>query len=400
MQNRLHHIAETYARVWQGTVPTLPRLEVIPWGVDTQLFAPKDKPAARRELDLPLHRDIVLCIGRVRIQDKMDWSPLLLAFEQASRALTRRPLLVLAGSADIRYAEYLVAQAAQLGLRDSVRVFFNCPAVCLGSLYAACDVFVSPVDSLSESFGLTIVEAMACGRPVIASDWNGYKELVIHGETGFKVRTDWADCLRGLDILAPSFHASGLQEHLHAGQSVCVDVQQMAGYMVELLKNSAFREKMGRQARARVMRSYDWPVVVTQWEALWRELGAIERTVQRQPEPHFEYLEPRPFQHFSHYATRMIDDSVLVRLTSRGRATQAGKGPLLLHPRAQGLLQPQEMRAILSAIRASAWVSPSITVGKLVESLAKGRGLRRERALMHIMWLAKYDLIVLESSRE
>src|SRR5438045_1160308 len=45
---------------------------------------------------------------------------------------------------------------------------------------------------------------MACGRPVVASDWDGYRELIGHGETGFKVRTEWADCLGGLDELAPT----------------------------------------------------------------------------------------------------------------------------------------------------------------------------------------------------
>ena len=70
---------------------------------------------------------------------------------------------------------------------------------------------------------------MACGRPVVASDWDGYKELIVHGETGFKVRTDWADCLGELNQLAPVLY--GDQEHLHVGQSVSVDMRQMVGYL-------------------------------------------------------------------------------------------------------------------------------------------------------------------------
>ena len=97
--------------------------------------------------------------------------------------------LVLAGGADSEYSEQVVAHAAQLGLGSDLRTFFNLPPACLPSLYAASDVFVSPADSPSESFGLTIVEAMACGRPVVASDWDGYKDTVRHGEDGFRIPT-------------------------------------------------------------------------------------------------------------------------------------------------------------------------------------------------------------------
>jgi D-inositol-3-phosphate glycosyltransferase len=111
-----------------------------------------------------------------------------------------------------------LAHAARLGLQNDLRTFFACPPACLPSLYAACDVVVAPTDSPSETFGLTVAEAMAAGRPVVASDWDGYKELIVHGETGFKVRTDWADCLGHVNDLAPFLPWD--QEHLHVGQSV------------------------------------------------------------------------------------------------------------------------------------------------------------------------------------
>jgi glycosyltransferase involved in cell wall biosynthesis len=90
MALRLGDISERYASFWQGKAPTLPRLEVIPWGVDTSRLAPQDQTLARRDLDLPLDRPIVLCIGRVRIEDKMDWSPLLLCLANVSRATCHR----------------------------------------------------------------------------------------------------------------------------------------------------------------------------------------------------------------------------------------------------------------------------------------------------------------------
>ena len=45
--------------------------------------------------------------------------------------------------------------------------------------YAAADIFVSLSDNIQETFGLTPVEAMAAGLPVVASDWDGYRETIV-----------------------------------------------------------------------------------------------------------------------------------------------------------------------------------------------------------------------------
>ena len=54
---------------------------------------------------------------------------------------------------------------------------------------ASGDVFLSLPDNIQETFGLVVVEAMASGLPVLGSDWDGYRDLVVHGETGFLVPT-------------------------------------------------------------------------------------------------------------------------------------------------------------------------------------------------------------------
>ena len=56
-------------------------------------------------------------------------------------------------------------------------------------VWQAADVFTSLSDSIQETFGLVILEAMASGLPVVASDWDGYRDLVIDGVTGFLVPT-------------------------------------------------------------------------------------------------------------------------------------------------------------------------------------------------------------------
>ena len=55
--------------------------------------------------------------------------------------------------------------------------------------FGAADLFVTVSDNLQETYGLTVIEAMASGLPVVAAGWNGYQETVRHGETGFLVPT-------------------------------------------------------------------------------------------------------------------------------------------------------------------------------------------------------------------
>lgn len=394
-ERRLSDIAERYSRVWDRPVPRLPRLEVIPWGVDAGRFVPRNPLLARRDLDLPTDRLILLCNGRLRIQDKMDWIPLLLIFEHVCRRVKERPLLVLAGSDTTDYGQYLLRQAASMGLGNDVRAFFNLPPASLPSLYAASDVFVAPTDTLTETFGLTIVEAMACGRPVVASDWNGYKELIAHGETGFKVRTHWANCFAELNDLAPVLDCD--HEHLHMSQAVSVDVPEAARFITELLQNPALRQEMGHRARMRVERLYDWPVVVAQWEEMWSELAAIARVLPEEPSGPLEHLKPNSFNHFWHFPSEIVDNATTVRLTDRGKKVLANKAPLLLDPWSQGLLKPEMMRTVLTALKATGWFSSKYgtAIGELVELLEKPQGIGRDRILMHLMWLAKYDLVSL-----
>lgn len=393
MERRLLRIADSYSRAWDHPVPPLPRLELIPWGVDTQRFAPRNQADARRDLELPADRPIVLCIGRLQIHDKMDWTPLLLAFERLCRTSKSRPLLVLAGADPSGYGQQVLAHAVQLGIREHVRAFFNLPPAMLAPLYSACDVFVSPTDSPSESFGLTIAEAMASGRPVVASDWDGYKELIVHGETGFKVRTDWADCLGTLNALGPCLWSD--QEHLHVGQSVAVDVAQMANHLTQLLDNDDLRQQMGLRARAHAVALYDWPVVVRQWQELWAELLAVARSINRTEPDRLDYLRPEYFRDFAHYATRIIGEETPVSLTPRGQQLLDQHGPLLLHPLTRGFLEPRLLHATLAAVKAAGWLAGGLQVGAIMRVLEKAHGVCRDSTLMHIMWLAKYDLVSL-----
>lgn len=87
---------------------------------------------------------------------------------------------------DIRLVTEL---CGSVGLGSQVTIEANVSQERKDLLYSASDVFCSLVDNYQETFGLTLLEAMSHGLPVIASDFNGYRELVQPGITGFLVPT-------------------------------------------------------------------------------------------------------------------------------------------------------------------------------------------------------------------
>ena len=150
---------------------------VIPNAIDTLRFTPQTRAAKRntsRQLFGYTDSDFVaLLIGN-------DWKKKGLdALLNALASLKALPLRALVIGHDD--PEIYCPLLHQLGLRD--RVKFESPSPDVLSFYAAADLYVAP--SLEDAFNLPVVEAMACGLPVIASSQTGASELIRDGETGF-----------------------------------------------------------------------------------------------------------------------------------------------------------------------------------------------------------------------
>ncbi|HXO19410.1 MAG TPA: glycosyltransferase [Thermoanaerobaculia bacterium] len=157
--DRVVAFTEAAARMIRGRAPRA-RVEVIPHGVDLDLFRPGVTPVA---LDLP--RPIVLAAGAVDAHKRMA-----LAVEAVAR-LGRASLVVLGQGPEAAAVDRLAA--ARLPGRYLRTV---APRTDMPSWYAAADCFTLP--SLTESFGLAYLEAMACGRPCVAPDDEVRREVV------------------------------------------------------------------------------------------------------------------------------------------------------------------------------------------------------------------------------
>ncbi|MDE3178208.1 MAG: glycosyltransferase family 4 protein [Acidobacteriota bacterium] len=381
------------------------RLDLIPHGVDTDLFKPRDKLELRLKLGLPRKACIILFLGRLSFIDKADLFPLLFAFKDLAekRAPAPKPFLVLAGSDPAGYARALEDFARELGLRNSVKIIRRPSEAHL--LLAAADIFVSPTDSLQESFGLSVIEAMACGTPQVVSDWDGYRETVRHGVTGFLVPTYWARSDSDICDIAPLFGNEWDYDHALLAQSVAVDNGKLRGYLEALIANPGLRSEMSKNSRARAVSQFSWRVIVKQWEDLWRELSQCAGDVPMGGTSRMSYARPAYFEAFNHYATEVLSDESQLRMTPLGRKLLAGRTPGLdTYPSVRtGLIEKARLLQTLSEFNStsSGYAPPAVpsgrkTLGEVAEALM-GENTRhaRDLAKRQVFWLLKQGYVEL-----
>jgi glycosyltransferase involved in cell wall biosynthesis len=161
-----HWLAEIAAR--SPIVKACGGVRVISPGIDTTVFRPQDKNLCRKHLDLPADAFVIIT-GGASLNDANKNVPWL--FEQLSDLPDLRGVIVLAfGEGTVPVPNGLNVRFTG-GIRDRHD---------LGRFFAAADVFVSA--SLMETYGLTLVEAMACGTAVVAFRVGGIPEAAPHGQ--------------------------------------------------------------------------------------------------------------------------------------------------------------------------------------------------------------------------
>jgi len=153
---------------------------VIPNGFRSDLFYPRDSLECRKALNLPQDKKIILTVGNLEPVKGQRY-----LVEAVQRIIRERKniLCVIVGAGKVRTA--LERQIRSLGLEDYILLAGGKPHDEIPLWMNACDLFVLP--SLRESFGVVQIEAMACGKPVVATRNGGSEEIVISEEYGLLV---------------------------------------------------------------------------------------------------------------------------------------------------------------------------------------------------------------------
>ena len=258
-----------------------PQLPVIPLPLPASAMTVQtlDKRAARTALDLPDTASVVLWLGRLSVFTKFDPWPTYAILERVSRAL-KQPLVLLECGPDDRPSQEPILS----DLRE------KCPNVHFRRLggvepvseelkrqaLSASDLALSLVDNTQETFGLAVAEAMAAGLPVVASNWNGYRDLVRHGVDGYLVPSRWASTA---PVVSPRLgwqQFAGIETFpVVAGalaQLVQLDSDAAVKALLSLLSCPELRHQMGQSALSRANELFAEEVVMNQYQELFAEL--------------------------------------------------------------------------------------------------------------------------------
>lgn len=299
-------------------------LPVIPLGVDAPAFAASegDRHTARQALGLATDDVAFLFAGRLTYHAKANPAVLYQALEAAAKR-TGKPLICIeAGvfpNASIREA----FEKAQRLLAPSVRFILadGAQEALYRQAWQAADIFVSLSDNVQETFGLTPVEAMAAGLPVIVSDWNGYKDTVRDGIDGYRVPVTLPPPGAGEDLAMRHATEQDTYDYFIGRTSLMtvVDPVTLVERIVALAQDPDLRARLGRAGQMRAVTEFDWPKILDRYAGLAGELGEIRLSAgKRAPLPWPG--RPDPCDLFQTFPTRTLSGGWRVRRTADATA--------------------------------------------------------------------------------
>jgi glycosyltransferase involved in cell wall biosynthesis len=215
------------------------KLIEMPNGVDTDAFSPgADGGGLRERLGIPSEATVaafVATLDRAHHFKRLD-----VAIEAVARAAGEAIHLVVAGDGELRAG--FERQARDAGLAGRAHFLGAVPHAELPAVLAGADLFLLTTEP-PESFGIVLIEAMACGLPVIATEYPGVRAVVSHGDDGILVGE---------------------------GDSAAVAVA-----LDELAADPARRARLGAAGRDKAVASWSWAALLNRMDGAYAEaIGA------------------------------------------------------------------------------------------------------------------------------
>jgi glycosyltransferase involved in cell wall biosynthesis len=219
------------------------KLIEMPNGVDTRLFAPgPDEAGVRATAGIP--EDAVVAAFVATLDRAHHFKRLDIAIQSVAALDDERVHLVVAGGGEL--LDDFRRQASAAGIADRVHFLGRVPHSRLPAVLRAADLLLLTTEP-PESFGIVLIEAMACGLPTIATEYPGVRAVVDDGTTGILVPPG-----------APSAVAAAIRRLVDAGPSG--------------------RGEMGTAGRDKAERLWSWPSLLDRMDAAYAEaIGARGR---------------------------------------------------------------------------------------------------------------------------
>lgn len=213
------------------------RIRYIPHGIDTNFFKPTDFSDLFEKYNLTEENPIILYVGRISKRKGIEI--LIKAFKKVSKEFPKARLLIAGNEYD--FLMQMKTLIIKLNLKKLVQYIGFIPKEQLPKLYSLADVVVYP--TFKEIFGHVILEANACGKPIIASNEWGPKQLIKHNETGFL-------CNYG-------------------------DINCVAKFIRKCITNKELTKRIGLNGREYVKKNYSWEICAKKHYNLYKTILGI-----------------------------------------------------------------------------------------------------------------------------
>lgn len=257
-------------------------LPVIPLGVASNRFSSlsSSKIAARKQLKISQDEVVISFVGRLSWHAKAHPIPMYLAAYEVAKRTGKKITLIECGWHTNEHAEkvFYETQSIFSDKLKFIKINGRKPSS-VDEVYAASDIFISLSDNIQETFGITPIEAMATGLPVIVSDWDGYRQSVRDGVDGFRIRTLTPASTSSQDLIYRYEMNIDTYDYYcgYTSMSNIVDVAQLTEKLQLLTSDSDLRRKFGSSGKKRVKQLFDWSVIIKQYCELWEQLDDIRR---------------------------------------------------------------------------------------------------------------------------
>lgn len=387
--SRLHAERRDWMREhWGATKFSTPQLPIIPLGIDSAAMArtPDQIAQARAAFGIEPQDVVFLFAGRLSFHGKAHPAPLYAAAEATARQTGAKVVCIEAGIYSNTFIAGAFAEARRV-IAPSVRFIQadGANSQAYGDAWRAADVFTSLSDNVQETFGITPVEAMAAGMPVLVSDWNGYKDTVRDGIDGYRVKVTMPPGRAGHTMALR--YAAGLYDYNHyigeISLATSVDTRELTARMIALVQDPGLRARMGAAGQARARSDFDWSVVLDRFDELAGELTRLRpATAPAAAWP----SRPDPFTLFGGFGSATLSADWEISLSPAG-------GPALKDLLALSIVKygfgPSSVQAADVEAAYEAVKSGSRTVGEAMQAMGGGSLVR----VAAFMLLAKLDLM-------